>query len=159
MVRLSATQCWNENDCYPIDQLGSFLRDEHFPMLAMTFLKNVTMGDKRTIVVNHQILGSALRLPAPGSWMCNVAQGGHAEVAEPDEEEHIIERTLTPMLHRKGVIMYGFDTLVGDDGRRVLSEINSLSIGGLVPLQALTGRPVLRNAARLLWDHVEGKEG
>jgi glutathione synthase len=117
------------------------------------------MGDKRTIVANYQVLGSALRMPAPGSWMCNVAQGGHGVPAEMDEDEKIIERTLTPLLHQKGVIMYGFDTLVGDDGRRVLSEINTLSIGGLVPLEELTGKPILSRAARLLWDHVEGKEG
>jgi len=159
MVRLSKEYSWNENDKFPIDKLSSFLTEDHFPMLSMTFLKNVTMGDKRTIVANHEILGSALRLPAPGSWMCNVAQGGHAVPAEPDEEEKIIERTLTPLLHRKGVVMYGFDTLVDDDGRRVLSEINTLSIGGLVPLEELTGKPVLRRAARLLWDYVEGKEG
>jgi glutathione synthase len=159
MVRLSTDFCWNENDRYPMDHLSSFLTPDHFPMLAMTFLKKVTMGDKRTIVANYQVLGSALRLPAPGSWMCNVAQGGHAVPAVPDEEEKIIENTLTPLLHRKGVIMYGFDTLVGDDGRRVLSEINTLSIGGLVPLQELTGKPVLSRAASLLWDHLEGKEG
>jgi glutathione synthase len=159
MVRLSRAYCWNENTRLPVDRLSTFLTEAHFPMLSMTFLKNVTMGDKRTIVVNYQVLGSALRMPAPGSWMCNVAQGGHAVAAEPDEEEQIIERTLTPLLHRKGVIMYGFDTLVGDDGRRVLSEINTLSIGGLVPLESLTGKPVLKRAAGLLWDHIEGKEG
>jgi glutathione synthase len=157
MVRLSKDYSWNENEKLSIDQVSTFLTEEHFPMLSMTFLKNVTMGDKRTIVANYQVLGSALRLPAPDSWMCNVAQGGHAVAAEPDEEEKIIERTLTPLLHRKGVVMYGFDTLVDDDGRRVLSEINTLSIGGLVPLEELTGKPVLSRAARLLWDYVEGK--
>jgi len=157
MVRLSKEYSWNENEKLSIDQVSTFLTEEHFPMLSMTFLKNVTKGDKRTIVANYQVLGSALRLPAPDSWMCNVAQGGHAVAAEPDEEEKIIENTLTPLLHRKGVVMYGFDTLVDDDGGRVLSEINTLSIGGLVPLEELTGKPVLSRAARLLWDYVEGK--
>ncbi len=156
IVRLSRDHCWNENECMPLDQLSSFLYDDHFPMLAMKFLKNVTQGDKRTIVANRQILGSALRLPAPGSWMCNVAQGGSAVLAEADEDEHIIQEILTPILFRKGVVIFGFDTLVDDDGRRVLSEINTLSIGGLMPLQEMSGRPVVTRAAELLWDYVEG---
>jgi glutathione synthase len=157
IVRLSKEYCWNGNDRYAIAQLSTFLSDTHFPMLSMPFLKNVIQGDKRTIVVNREILGSALRLPAEGSWMCNVAQGGHARLDKPTEDERIIQEILTPILYRKGVVMYGFDTLVGDDGRRVLSEINTLSIGGLVPLQEMSGKPILRRAAELLWDYLEGK--
>ena len=154
IARLSEDYCWNENERYPIHALSTFLNESHFPMVATRFLKNVTMGDKRTIVANGQILGSALRLPAPGSWMCNVAQGGHAEAAVADENELIIERFLTPLLYRKGVVFYGFDTLVDDDGRRVLSEINSLSIGGLVPLDEMSKGNILGRASALLWDYI-----
>ncbi len=157
IVRLSTDHCWKEDQRMPIDHLSSFLSDRHFPMLAMKFLKNVTQGDKRTIVANRQILGSALRLPAPGGWMCNVAQGGSAVLAEADEDEHIIQEILTPILYRKGVVIFGFDTLVDDVGRRVLSEINTLSIGGLMPLQEMSGKPVLKRVAELLWDYVEGE--
>ncbi len=156
IVRLSTEYCWNENERLPLDKLTSFLTQDQFPMLAMKFLKNVTQGDKRTIVANRQILGSALRMPAPGGWMCNVAQGGHAVLAEADEDEQIIEQILTPILFNKGVVIYGFDTLVDDDGKRVLSEINTLSIGGLMPLQEMSGRPVLKRAAELLWEYIGG---
>ena len=54
-------------------------------------------------------------------------------------------------------MIFGFDTLVDDDGRRVLSEINTLSIGGLMPLQEMSGKPVLKRVAELLWDYVEGE--
>jgi glutathione synthase len=154
LVRLSAHDCWNENERHPLSELSSFLDESHFPMLATRFLKNVTMGDKRTIVANGQILGSALRLPAPGSWMCNVAQGGRAELADADEDELRIERVVTPLLLSKGVIFYGFDTLVDDDGKRVLSEINTLSIGGLVPLDEMSQEDILGRASTLLWDYV-----
>lgn len=156
IVRLSTEYCWNENERMPLDQLSSFLSDSNFPMLAMKFLKNVIQGDKRTLVVNRHILGSALRMPAPGSWMCNVAQGGSAVLAEADEDEHIIQEILTPLLYQKGIVIFGFDTLVDDDGRRVLSEINTLSIGGLMPLQEMSGKPILKRAAELLWEYVEG---
>lgn len=158
MVRISTECCYNENERLPLEQLSTFLSDSHFPMVAMKFLKNVTQGDKRTIVANKQILGSALRMPAPGSWMCNVAQGGYAVLAEADADELILEQTLTPILFDKGIVIYGFDTLVDDDGKRVLSEINTLSIGGLMPLQLMSGKPILKDAARLLWDYVENKK-
>ena len=91
----------------------------------MKFLKNVTQGDKRTIVANRQILGSALRLPAPGSWMCNVAQGGRAVLAEADEDEHIIQEILTPILYRKGVVIFGFDTSSFSTKSNILEAVDS----------------------------------
>jgi len=155
IVRLSTQYYWEGDQRYPAPKISTFLTDSHFPMLAMKYLPNVSFGDKRTIVVNQQVLGSALRLPAPNSWICNVAHGGHAILAQPDMEELKIERELTPLLFEKGVIMYGFDTLVDDDGLRVLSEINTLSIGGIGPMSELSGRPILKQTAALLWDYLE----
>ena len=124
-------------------------------MLAMKYLRNVSLGDKRTIVINQQVLGSAIRMPAADSWICNVANGGHAIHSQPDEDELKIERELTPLLFKKGIIMYGFDTLVDDDGHRVLSEINTLSIGGIGPMSELSGKPLLKQAAKLMWEYLE----
>ncbi len=155
IVRLSPDYFWQGMKKYPAVKIFQMLRDDQFPMLAMNYLPNVSFGDKRTIVVNKNIIGSALRMPAENSWICNVAQGGHAFISAPDTDELIIEREITPMLYDKGVIMYGFDTLVNDEGRRVLSEINTLSIGGLGPMTEMSGKPLLAMAAGLLWDYLE----
>ncbi len=155
IVRLSPQFFWVGSKRFDAKEFASLLPQHQFPMLAMKYLHNVSFGDKRTVVVNKQILGSALRMPPADSWICNVAQGGHALISEADEEELAIERILTPLLFEKGIIMYGFDTLVDDNGLRVLSEINSLSIGGLGPIEELSGRPILKQAASLLWDYVE----
>ena len=114
--------------------------------LAMKFLKNVTQGDKRIIVVNGQILAASLRLPAADSWLCNVAQGGTSVPAEPDAEERKIIKKIVPVLKEEGILIFGADTLTDDDGKRVLSEVNTLSIGGFPQAQEQTGRPVLRQA-------------
>lgn len=159
IVRLSTDFFWIEDTRYNASEIFSHLTDEYFPMLAMRYLKNVDMGDKRTIVVNRQILGSALRMPPPNSWICNVANGGYAILSEADEEELKMERELTPLLFEKGVVMYGFDTLVDDNGIRVLSEINTLSIGGLGPIEEMSGKPVLKKTAKLLWDYLEEADG
>lgn len=155
IIRLSKESVWDGDHKYSVDEISKRLPDTLFPMLAMKYLPNVAQGDKRTIVVNKTILGSALRMPPKGSWICNVANGGQAVLAKTDEEELQIERELTPLLFEKGVIMYGFDTLMADNGKRVLSEINTLSIGGLGPLSELSGKPILNQTARLLWGYFE----
>lgn len=125
--------------------------------LAMKFLKNVHQGDKRIIVVDGQIQAAALRLPPPDSWLCNVAQGGQAVASAPDErEQEIIDRLREPM-REAGIFMFGADTLVDDDGRRVLSEVNTLSIGGFVDTEALTGIPIISQTINLLMDYVARK--
>ena len=155
IARLSRDFFWMGTDKYPAEEIYYRLPANFLPMLAMKFLRNVSHGDKRTIVVNRKIIGSALRLPPQGSWICNVAQGGYATMSEADDHELLIEQELTPLLYEKGVIMYGFDTLVDDDGTRVLSEINTLSIGGLGPMEEMSGKPVVQMAASQLWDYIE----
>lgn len=156
IVRLSTAYFWEGDQRYPVIDLHHYLSDAQFPMLAMKYLSNVSQGDKRTIVVNKKIIGSALRIPPDNSWICNVAHGGHATLAEANAEELKMEGELTPILFKKGVIMYGFDTLVDDNGKRVLSEINTLSIGGLGPMSELSGKPLMDDAAELIWDYLQG---
>lgn len=114
--------------------------------LAMQFLKNVSQGDKRILVVNGEILASSLRLPAPDSWLCNVAQGGKSVASTVSPEEEDIIATITPSLLKEGIVVFGADTLVGDDGKRILSEINTLSIGGFPQAEVQTGKPIVQQA-------------
>lgn len=135
------------------DFLTQYARDPA-PYLGMKFLKNVSEGDKRIIVVNRQVLGGVLRLPPAGAWLCNAAQGGKATATRlTPEEEHIAE-VIGPALQKEGIAMFGFDTLVDDRGKRILSEINTLSIGGLPQMGALNGQPVVSRAATLLWQYI-----
>lgn len=112
--------------------------------LAMKFLKNVSEGDKRILVVNGQVLASSLRLPAKDSWLCNVAKGGRSVLSEITPEEEQIIKRITPKLLNEGVLIYGADTLMDDNGKRVLSEINTLSIGGFPQAETQTGQPILQ---------------
>lgn len=157
ILRLSPSYFWLGAVRFRAEEMFELMPADYFPMLAMRYLHNVSLGDKRIIIVNKQIIGSALRIPPADSWICNVAQGGHAVLSQPDEAELKIERELTPLLYEKGVIMYGFDTLVDDNGLRVLSEINTLSIGGMGPIEEMSGKPILKQAAALLWDYLDSK--
>lgn len=155
ILKVEGERVWSGNQPQPLNR---FLKDyEKAPAeyLGMKFMKNVDQGDKRIIVLDGRILGASIRLPAKGAWMCNVAQGGDAIPSEADPDELKIADTLTPLLAAKGVIFYGFDTLVGDDGRRTLSEINTMSVGGLVQIANFTGKPLVKEAANLIWEYVK----
>ncbi len=123
--------------------------------LGVKFLKNVDKGDKRIIVVNGKILGASLRLPARDSWICNVAMGGSSHKAVITNEEYEIIEAINPRLIEMGIVMYGVDTLVGDDGKRVLSELNTTSIGGLPQIAKMNKEPLVEKAIDLIWDYYE----
>lgn len=112
--------------------------------LAMKYLKNVDQGDKRIIVVGGTIMASSLRLPPKDSWLCNVAQGGTSieTTVAPEEKEMIAQ--IAPFMKAEGILIYGVDTLVNDDGLRVISEINTLSVGGFENAQEQTGLPIIQ---------------
>nr|AWJ66326.1 glutathione synthetase [uncultured bacterium] len=133
------------------------LKDSPLEYLGVKFLKNVSQGDKRIVVVAGEIMGASLRLPAKDSWMCNVAMGGTSTPAEVDKDEIAIVKRINPVLAEMGIIMYGVDTLMGDEGKRILSEINTTSIGGLPQIAAQTGKPLLERTADLMWDYIVTK--
>jgi glutathione synthase len=127
------------------------------PYLAMQFLENVTAGDKRILVVNGKIMGASLRLPKEGSWMCNVSQGGHSVFAVTDRRERKIAKVLQEKLEPLGIGIFGFDTLLGNEGKRLLSEVNVLSIGGIVPMEKESGNPIVRQTANEIMKWFRGK--
>ena len=112
--------------------------------LGMKFLKNVSNGDKRIVVANGKVLASSLRIPGKGMWLCNIAQGGSSKNAAPDEREMEIIRHISPVLKKEGIFNYGLDTLEDDNGVRVVSEINTLSVGGITPAEENSGLPITK---------------
>lgn len=115
--------------------------------LAMRFMKNVGQGDKRVLVVNGNIIGASLRLPPKDSWICNAAQGGSSHQAIADEQEQWIAEELHKILAPKGIGIFGMDTLVDDNGKRILSEVNTLSIGGIKQIQKQSKTPIVKRTA------------
>lgn len=122
-------------------------RLQYSAYLGMKYLPNVDQGDKRIIVVGGKIISASLRLPAKDSWLCNVSRGGHAVPTEISQEEVAMVEQVSPDLLEEGILIYGMDTLVDDQGKRVLSELNTLSIGGLVQSEQQTQTPILDHIA------------
>ena len=130
---------------------------EQYGMLAMKYLSNVSQGDKRILVVNGQVLASSLRMPPKGSWLCNVAQGGSSYKATITDEEKTIVEQIMPILTKKGIVFCGIDTLVDDNGNRVLSEINTLSIGGFPQSEQQTQKPITKMAIDNMFQYIATK--
>jgi glutathione synthase len=151
IVRIDGEKVWEENDETTFDLfLDKLKKEKTIDYLGVKFLKNVSQGDKRIVVVDGKILGAALRLPAKDAWLCNVSMGGMAYTATVDEEEIHIVNTINPVLSKMGIVMYGVDTLVDDDGKRVLSEINTTSIGGLPQISRMLNQPLEAEAVDLI---------
>ena len=143
----------NGDEYISIDEFKSQYEQNPTDYLAMKFLKNVKLGDKRIVVADGHVLTASLRLPAEDQWLCNVSQGGKASVTQPDKKELEIIEGLTPIMKENGIFLYGLDTLVNDDGDRVISEVNTLSVGGLSPAQIETGTDITGQFVKYLLDY------
>lgn len=157
IVRIDGDKVWEGKQEISFDDFSKKNEGKELEYLGVKFLKNVSQGDKRIIVVNGEIIGASLRMPADGSWICNVAQGGSSQLSDVDEAERKIVETINPHLAKMGIIMYGVDTLMGDDGVRVLSEINTTSIGGVTQIAQQTGKPLVEKTVDLICKYIVKK--
>jgi len=154
IVKIKNDQVWEGMEELSLDSFIAKIKDTEIEYLGVKFLKNVSEGDKRIVVVNGQVMGASLRLPASDSWLCNVAMGGTSTQTIVDESEREMVEQVNALLTEKGVVMYGIDTLQGDDGKRVLSEINTTSIGGLPQIAKFDGKPLVDEAIELIFDYI-----
>lgn len=159
LVRIDQDRVWRGNHETDYRSFRQSLSQSEAPIayLGVKFLPRVTEGDKRIVVVDGKIMGASLRLPAKNSWVCNVAMGGRSTATIVEEEERQMIKRINPILAELGIMMYGVDTLVGEDGRRVLSELNTTSIGGLPQIAALNQEPLLEEAAEIIWNYMKRK--
>lgn len=153
IVKIDGDKVWQGNgESEPFAAFVEKIEQEPIRYLGVKFLNQVAQGDKRIVVVHGEIMGASLRLPASNSWLCNVSMGGSSNLTTIAEEERAMVARINPVLSKMGIAMYGVDTLVGDDGKRVLSEINTTSIGGLPQIAALKNEPLVERAINLIWD-------
>lgn len=109
--------------------------DIGYPWVLQPFIPNIgTVGDLRVLYFNGKHMGQILRLPAPGSLLANIHQGGSVVKADlsPKQKEasHVVAQKLLPL----GAMFIGIDFL-GDK----ISEVNITSPMGLRQLNALYG--------------------
>ncbi len=118
------------------------------PLIAQTFLPDVSNGDKRIILVDGEPVGAINRVPAKGETRSNMHVGGRPEKVGMTKRDLEICAQIGPLLKEKGQIFVGID-VIGD----YLTEINVTSPTGIQELERFDGT----NVAALIWDAIEAK--
>lgn len=127
--------------------------------LVMEYLDPpTTQSDNRVVVMNGQVLCVLKRTAAKGGWLCNITAGGSA-VNEPITAREIdIAKRLDPIMRDNGIFLYGVDMLLNNQGERVISEINTLNVGGMIESELMSGVPLTKNVADALAATVHARD-
>lgn len=156
IIKIDQNRAWSGNQEIDLATFLSEMDSQQLNYLGMKYLKNVSQGDKRIVVIYGKVIGASLRMPAEDSWLCNASQGGSSIPAALTSEEESMAKALTERLTPIGVPFFGFDTLVDDSGKRVLSEVNTLSIGGIKQIAAQQKyRPVIAESAQQIISYIQ----
>ena len=116
------------------------------PVICQAFLKEVSAGDKRILLVDGEPVGVVNRVPADGHVRSNLRVGGRAEAVDLTERDRELCAIIGPELKRRGLLFVGIDVI-----GRYLTEINVTSPTGARQLKRFTGV----DATALMWDRIE----
>jgi len=102
-------------------------------VMAQRFIKEISEGDKRVLVINGEPVPYALaRIPAPGELRGNLAAGAKGVGKPLSERDLWICRQVGPVLKERGIVFSGLD-IIGD----YLTEINVTSPTGIRELDRI----------------------
>jgi glutathione synthase len=119
------------------------------PFMAQAFIKEVSRGDKRIILVDGEVAGAINRIPGQGEIRSNLAVGGRAVATGLSASEQAICDALSPALKALGLLFVGIDVIDG----KWLTEINVTSPTGIVAMDAFNGT----DTPARIWDAVEAR--
>ncbi len=125
-----------------------FMESSREPFIAQAFLKDVSKGDKRIIIIDGEAVGAINRVPQKGETRSNMHVGGTAVPTELTLSDMKICRAIGPMLKARSQVLVGID-VIGDK----MTEINITSPTGVQELKRFSGV----DAAALCWDAIEAK--
>jgi glutathione synthase len=104
-------------------------------VLAQKFIKEVSEGDKRIILLNGRPLGAVMRIARPGGeFRCNFHSGGSPAKTELTGRDIQICQRIAPKLREDRLYFVGID-VIGD----YLTEVNSTSPTGIQEINGFYG--------------------
>ncbi len=118
------------------------------PFMVQEYRPEVTLGDKRIILIDGEIAGAINRVPQAGETRSNLHVGGTAAKVELTARDREICERLKPELKRRGLLFTGID-VIGP----YLTEINVTSPTGIRQVKAFGGNDI----AAMIWDAIERK--
>ncbi|WOK36396.1 glutathione synthase [Sphingomonas sp. C3-2] len=118
------------------------------PFMVQAFLKEVSGGDKRIVLVDGEVAGAINRVPGSGEIRSNLAAGGRAEATALSPREQEICAALGPALKERGLLFVGIDVIGG-----YLTEINVTSPTGIVSMDQFNAT----DTGAMIWTAIENK--
>lgn len=112
--------------------LEQMTRFETRLVMAQEYLPAIRQGDKRILLLEGELLGAVLRVPAESEVRANLHVGGRAEKAELTPADREIIARVGPVMQQHGLFFVGID-VIGDR----LTEINVTSPTGVQEINAL----------------------
>lgn len=120
------------------------------PWVVQGFIKEVSEGDKRIILIDGKAAGAVNRVPAVGDLRANMVRGGAARPTDLSKQELAICEAIGPTLRERGLLLVGIDVIHGK-----LTEINVTAPTGVRAIKKLGGPDL----AAQLFDVIEAKRG
>jgi len=136
----------NDKNLNSLHELFMDINNE--PLIAQKFLPDVSLGDKRVILVDGKPIGAINRVPAKGETRSNMHVGGQPEKVALTERDIEICAAIGPLLKEKGQVFVGIDVIGGN-----LTEINVTSPTGIQELEGFDNI----NVAEKIWEAIEEK--
>jgi glutathione synthase/RimK-type ligase-like ATP-grasp enzyme len=130
--------------------IDSILTSDDEPFQFVRFLKNIHRGDKRVLVVSGEIVGAYLRQSTSGGWIHNICSGGKSLPTEVGQRERELIAKTAPIYSKMDIRTLGYDFLVDDDGRWIISEINAGNVAGYTIFEDMTGEKIYPHVLDLL---------
>ncbi len=105
-------------------------------IIAQKLIQDIAeVGDRRVLFIDGEYVGDFVRFPKKGSIIANLAQGGTAEIREPDSELRSLFDKLGSYLKSQSIFLAGAD-FIGN----YLTEVNITAPTGFETVRKLTGK-------------------
>ena len=117
-------------------------------IIAQKFIKEISQGDRRIILIDGEYVGSVARIPKKGSIKANFHAGGSAQRSGLVFKDRKICSKLKPYLKKKGLFFTGIDAI-----GNYLTEINVTSPTGMQEINRLNNTRL----EKIFWDKLEKK--
>ena len=117
-------------------------------IIAQKFIKEISQGDRRIILIDGEYVGSVARIPKKGSIKANFHAGGSAQRSGLVFKDRKICSKLKPYLKKKGLFFTGIDAI-----GNYLTEINVTSPTGMQEINRLDNTRI----EKIFWDKLEKK--
>jgi len=121
--------------------------NKHDQVMVQKFLPKIREGDKRIFVIGGVIMGAIRRIPAQGSIISNIGQGGIPTKTTLTRQELKIAKIVATNLKKNKIVFAGIDLISG----YLTGDINITSPTGLKNYKDLTGI----NLAVDFWNYLE----